>query len=76
MFKLRKVGWSDKGRRGLGEGVGNCLKYLKMGRTEKSGGETKIFKRGGQTGSMGGCPKKRGAGTLLRTMTNDEHKSI
>ena len=47
-----------------------------MGRTEKSGGETKIFKRGGQTGSMGGCPKKRGAGTLLRTMTNDEHKSI
>ena len=47
MFKPRKVGWSDWGRRGLREGGGNYLTYLKKGGgTENRGGETKILKRG------------------------------
>ena len=46
---------------------GNCLKYLKRGWNRKAGRETKIVK-GGQAGSSGGCLKKGGAGTPLRTM--------
>ena len=46
MFKPRKVGWSDYGRRGLREGGGKCVKYLKRGGTETREGETKILKRG------------------------------
>ena len=30
--------------------LGNCLKYLKEGGTEKRGGETKILKMGGKLG--------------------------
>ena len=59
MFKPRKVCWSDQGRKGLRQGEGNCLKYLGGG-TEKTGGETKILKRGWQVGSKGGCLKKVG----------------
>ena len=32
------------------ESGGDCLKYLKSGGTEKRGGETKIFKKGGKLG--------------------------
>ena len=45
-FKPRKVGLSDYGSRGLHEGGGNYLKYLKKGRTKNRGGETKILKKG------------------------------
>ena len=50
--------------------VGGTVKNtLKGGGTEKRGGKTKILKRrGGQVGSRGGCFKKGGAGTPLRTM--------
>ena len=51
---------SDYGSRGLREGGGNCLKYLKREWKTKEGRETKIFKRGGQAGSKGGCLKKDG----------------
>ena len=61
MFKPRKVGWSDKGRRGLHEGGENCVKYLKMGWNRKEGRGNKDFKKGGgQTGSRGQCLKKGG----------------
>ena len=49
------------------EGGENCQNTLKGGGTKKRGEETKILKRG-QAGSKGGCLKKRGAGTPLRTM--------
>ena len=39
---------------------GNCLKYIERGGTEMRGGETKIFKKGGQAGSRGGCLKSGG----------------
>ena len=35
---------------------------------QKRGGGNKDFKKGGQAGSRGGCLKKRGGGTPLRTM--------
>ena len=42
---------------------------LKVGGTEKSGGETKILKRGeGDKLDQGVSALKRGAGTPLRTM--------
>ena len=41
------------------ESGGDCLKYLKSGGTEKRGGETKIFKKGGKLG-QGVGPLKRG----------------
>ena len=48
---------------------GNVWNTLKGDGTEKCLGETKILNRGGrQAGSRGGCLKKRGAGTPLRTM--------
>ena len=43
------------GRRGLCEGAGNCLKYLKRGLNRKRG--NKHFKSG-QAGSRGGWLKK------------------
>ena len=61
MFKPRKVGWSDLGRRGLREGGGNCLKYLK-GVEQKRGEGSKDFKKRGQAGSRCGCLKKVGQG--------------
>ena len=67
MFKPRKVGLSGQGSRGLREGGGNCLKYLKRGGTERRGEETKILKRGGQARSMGGCLKKGVCGWNLLT---------
>ena len=39
--------------------VGELSEILKWGRTEKSGGETKILKRG-QAASKSGCLKKGG----------------
>ena len=49
---------------------GTVCNAFKEGGTEKRRGETKISKKGGggQAGSRGGCLKKGGAGTLLRTM--------
>ena len=67
LFKPRKVGWS--GSRGLLEGGGgDCQKYLKRAWNRKQGRGNKDFKKGRQAGSMGGCLKKRGTGTPLRTM--------
>ena len=42
------------------EGVGDCVKYLKRGGTEKRGGETKNLKREGKLGQGVGAPKKGG----------------
>ena len=68
MFEPRKVGWSDLGTRGLGEGGGDCLKYLKRGWNGKEGRGNKDFKNGaGQVRSRGGCLKKGVGGTPLRT---------
>ena len=53
---------SDKGKRGLREGGGNCLKYLKRGSYRKEGREAKILKRD----QVGGCLKK--GGKPVRTM--------
>ena len=54
------------------EGGGNCLKYIK----QKRRGGNKVFKKGGQAGSRGGCLKKGvGAGTPLRTMIKGLHLS-
>ena len=50
------------------EGGGNYLKYLKRGWNRKEGRRNKDFKKGGQAGSRGGCLRKGGVGTLLRTM--------
>ena len=57
MFKPKKVGWSDWGRRGLREGEGNCLKYLKRGWNRKEGTE-KMFLKRGQAGPRGACLKR------------------
>ena len=46
MFKPRKVGWSDYGRRGLHEGERNCLKYLKRGWNRKGEGKQRLKKKG------------------------------
>ena len=59
------VGWSDQDSRGLHEGGGNSLKYLKRGWNRKEGRGSKDFKKGGQAGSRGGCLKKGGNGTPL-----------
>ena len=60
MFKPRKVGWSDKGRRGLSEGWGNCLKYLKRGWNRKEGRGNKDFKKRGKLGQEVGALKRGG----------------
>ena len=49
-----------KGTRGLCDGGGDCLKYLKTGWNRKEERGNKDFKKGGNTGSRGGCLKKRG----------------
>ena len=46
--------------RGLHEGGGDCLKYLKRGWNRKQGRGHKGFKKGGQAESRGGCLKKGG----------------
>ena len=69
LFKPRMVGWSDQDSRGLHEGGGNSLKYLKRGWNRKEGRGNKDFKKGGQAGSRGGCLKKGGNGTPLWTMS-------
>ena len=54
---------------GLREGGGNCLKYLKRGRSRKEGrGKQKFEKGGGGSWVKGWCLKKVGAGTPLQTM--------
>ena len=60
MFKPRKVGWSDYGRKGMREGGGNCVKYLKGGGTEKKGGDTKM-----KGGKEGGGKLGQGVGALI-----------
>ena len=49
------------------EGVGNCLKYLKMGRNRTEGRGHKDFKKGGKLGQGVGALKK-GPGAPLRNM--------
>ena len=71
MFKSMKVGWSDQGSRGLREGGGNCLKYLKRGWNRTKGRENKDLKKRGKLGQGVGALKwgvGEGAGTPLRTM--------
>ena len=46
IFGVKKVGVSDKGKRGLREGRRNCLKYLKRGWNRKEEGG-KDFKKEG-----------------------------
>ena len=48
--------------------MGDRVKYLKRGGTEKRGGETKNLKRVGKLGQGVGASKKRGAGTPLETI--------
>ena len=67
MFKPRKVGWLDKGRRDLLEGRGGCLKYLKRSGTEQRGGDT-ILKREGKLGQGVGALKGLVAGAPIGTM--------
>ena len=52
---------------GVARGWGNCLKYLKRGLNRKEGRETTILKWG-KGGLRGGCLKKLGAGTHLRSV--------
>ena len=59
------------GQEGLREGGGNCVKYLKSWWNKREERGKKHFKKGGQAGSRGGCLKKGGAGTHLRTMPLD-----
>ena len=47
----------DYDRRGLHEGGGTCLEYLKGGGTEKRPGETKILKREDKLGQGMGALK-------------------
>ena len=73
MFKPRTVGWSDSGRRGLREGGGNCLKYLKGGFDRKEGRGNKDFKKAGQAGSRGQALKR---GRSWNHFTNYTHITI
>ena len=62
MFKPRKVGWLDKGRRGFHEGWGNGVKYLKREWNKKRKAETKNVKKEGKLGQKVGVVNG-GAGT-------------
>ena len=53
----------------------NCVKYLKRGWKRRKGREKKNFKKLGQAGARGGCLKKGGAGTPLRTMIANDYTS-
>ena len=65
LFKPRKVGWLDEGRRGLHKGGGNRkVKYLKMGWNRKEGRGNKAFRKRGKPGQGVGV-LKRGGGTPL-----------
>ena len=67
----KEVGVLDYGRRGLHEGGGNCVKYLKRGWNRKEGRENKDFqggRGGGKPGQGVGTFKRREARTPLRTM--------
>ena len=52
-FKPRKAGWSYKGRRGLRDGGGNCLKYLQRGCNRKEERGNKHLKKWGGGGKLG-----------------------
>ena len=78
MFKARKVGWSDQGRRGLYEGGGNCLKYCTGEWSRREGRGNKDFKKGGgKLGQAVGALKRVGAGTPLQmVMLRKKQKSF
>ena len=59
---------SDWTKRGLREGEGNFLKYLKKRWNRKEGRLNKDFKKGRQSGSRSRCLKKGGAVTSLQTI--------
>ena len=61
LLKPRKVGWSEYGSRGLREGGGNCLKYLKRGWNRKEGRGNKYFKKEDNLGQGVGALKRMGA---------------
>ena len=52
MFTLWKVAESEKGRRGLCEGGGNCVKFLKMGWNRNKGRGNKDGKLGEEVGAL------------------------
>ena len=69
MFVQTNKGWLVRlGQEGFAEGEEHYLKYLKRGWNRKEERGQKDFKKGRQAGSRGGCLKKWGAGTVLRTM--------
>ena len=63
---------SDYGSRGLREGGGNCLMYLKREWKTKEGRETKIFKRGGKLGQRVGALKRMDWNPLLNYGKDNE----
>ena len=65
---LRKVIVSNQGRKGLCEGGGSCLKYLKREWKGKDGRENKDFKKGDKLGQGMGALKV-GAGTPLQIIS-------
>ena len=71
MFKPRKVGWSHEGSRGLNEGGGKHLEYLKRGWNRKEGRGNKDFKNGRQAGSRSWSLKKGRGG--WNPVTNCDH---
>ena len=62
--------------RGLREGGGNCLKYLKRGWNRKKGRENKDFQKGGKLGQGVGALKRGRAENPLRTMFSNVYRII
>ena len=75
MFHSKKVGSSDLGKRGLCEGVGNCLKYLKRQWSRKERRENKDFKKGGGRGESltKGWEPLRNYDILILDLKSDSH---
>ena len=59
LFKLRKVGWLDYGRRGLHEGEENSVKYLKKGMEQKGRKKKQTLKRRAKLCQGVGALKRR-----------------
>ena len=61
MFNSRRDFWSDQGKKGVREGVGNYLKYLKRQWSSKDRRGNKNFKKVGENLGQGVDVLKRGA---------------
>ena len=73
LLNSKRVGWSDLGRRGLSEGVGNCLKYLKRQWSRKERRGNKDFKKGGGESSIKGWDPLRNYDILILDLKSDSH---